>query len=579
MAQPEVIKDIDARVKIAGDTMTGNLKGKYFQGTWLQTTDVSDLGSSPPKIAVISSDGWIYYRTPSELASDIGLTGNYVLKSGDTMTGNLTAPTFIGSLQGNASSSTYSTFTYFQDTRNVNEMPLDMLKGISLHLKASSVDEISDGSSYHPVLMLRDWNDLTGGPFAELTITGNQNLYFRTSKTNTNTWDSWRKVLTDYNYKSVLNNTYLPLTGGILTGRLYIKIMDNQILLGNDQYKKAILRNDGSDFWLLVSNVGSNEFNDLRPFRFNLSSGQVYISHGLNITGGTFNYSSIQSGSSNADRNVWFSTSGSRGTPCFNDNFKYNPATNTLTVSNITGNALSATTASKANTLGINAAANLSGCLQYIQQSEQTSGNDLPTATWHHVLKMNHGVGDAYYKRLLAFEFWDAKAVRTAVATGDGKTGTWFKFWLEGDSVTGAVWNDYAECREADTIEPGYVLVETGDDSLTKSTERLSPFAGVSSDTWGFSQGETDKAKTPIAVAGRVLVYPWQDRNNYKPGDCVCAAPEGKVDIMTREEIIQYPDRIVGTVSSVPTYDKWGGGEKADREPVDVNGRIWIKIK
>ena len=153
------------------------------------------------------------------------------------------------------------------------------------------------------------------------------------------------------------------------------------------------------------------------------------------------------------------------------------------------------------------------------------------------------------------------------------------RLWKSGDSVTGAVWNDYAECREADTIDPGYVLVETGDDSLTKSTERLSPFAGVSSDTWGFSQGETDKAKTPIAVAGRVLVYPWQDRNNYKPGDCVCTAPEGKVDIMTREEIIQYPDRIVGTVSSVPDYEEWGGGENADRPPVKVDGRIWVRVK
>ena len=108
MAQPEIIKDIDARVKIAGDTMTGNLKGQYFQGTWLQTSQVADLGKSPSRIAVIRDDGWLYYRTPSELASDIGLTGNYVLKSGDTMTGNLTAPTFIGSLQGNASSSTCS---------------------------------------------------------------------------------------------------------------------------------------------------------------------------------------------------------------------------------------------------------------------------------------------------------------------------------------------------------------------------------------------------------------------------------------------------------------------------------------
>lgn len=221
MAQPEVIKDIDARVKKSGDTMTGNLQGKYFQGTWLQTTDITDLNSSSSKIAVISNDGWIYYRTPSELASDIGLTSNYVLKSGGTMTGNLTAPKFIGQLQGNASSSTYSTYTCFQDTRNVNEMPLDMLKGISLHLKSNSTDGLNDGLSYHPVLMLRDWNDLTGGPFAELTITGNQNLYFRSSIASAdNTWNPWRKVLTDYNYTSILNNTYLPLTGGTLTGQL-----------------------------------------------------------------------------------------------------------------------------------------------------------------------------------------------------------------------------------------------------------------------------------------------------------------------------------------------------------------------
>ena len=152
------------------------------------------------------------------------------------------------------------------------------------------------------------------------------------------------------------------------------------------------------------------------------------------------------------------------------------------------------------------------------------------------------------------------------------------KLWKEGDSVTGAVWNDYAECRESDCEEFGYVLTETGDDTLTKTTERLQHFAGVSSDTWGFSQGETAHARTPIAVAGRVLVYTYQDRNNYKPGDCVCAAPGGTVDIMTREEVREWPDRIVGTVSYVPTYEEWGGGEDADRKPVKVNGRIWIKV-
>ena len=199
-----------------------------------------------------------------------------------------------------------------------------------------------------------------------------------------------------------------------------------------------------------------------------------------------------------------------------------------------------------------------------------------PTDDWYYIIRMNHENSGGYYSEIASC-FHSNNMYWRRVASGTSTN--WMRIWVEGNSVTGAVWNDYAECREADTIEPGYVLVETGDDSLTKSTERLSPFAGVSSDTWGFSQGETERAKTPIAVAGRVLVYPWQDRNNYKPGDCVCAAPEGKVDIMTREEIIQYPDRIVGTVSSIPTYDKWGGGENADREPVDVNGRIWIKVR
>lgn len=165
------------------------------------------------------------------------------------------------------------------------------------------------------------------------------------------------------------------------------------------------------------------------------------------------------------------------------------------------------------------------------------------------------------------------------IRVSGGSISTSKRIWLAGDSVTGAVWNDYAEYRESDCDEFGYILMENGDDTLSKTIERLSHFAGVSSDTWGFSQGETDKAKTPIAVAGRVLVYPYQDRNNYKPGDCVCAAPGGTVDIMTREEVREWPDRIVGTVSCVPDYEEWGGGEGADRDPVKVNGRIWIKIR
>jgi hypothetical protein len=147
------------------------------------------------------------------------------------------------------------------------------------------------------------------------------------------------------------------------------------------------------------------------------------------------------------------------------------------------------------------------------------------------------------------------------------------KYNIWGNAVYGAVWNDYAEYRASKEEQPGRVVLEDNNGVCQRTTERLQPFAGVISDTFGFCQGETETAKTPLAVAGRVLVYPCQNRGNYKVGDCVCAAPNGTVDIMTREEVMMYPDRIVGTVSEIPQYDVWGSGNAL------VNGRIWIKVR
>lgn len=205
------------------------------------------------------------------------------------------------------------------------------------------------------------------------------------------------------------------------------------------------------------------------------------------------------------------------------------------------------------------------------------SNHGVPTG-WGILTTFDYQYNSGYKTQFFTQGYDCIPYIRTRSADRGGWT-SWKRMWCQGDAVTGAVWNDYAECRKADTQEPGYVMFEIGDDSLAKTTRRLQHFAGIVSDTWGFSQGETEEAKTNIAVAGRVLAYPYQDRNNYKPGDCVCAAPGGTVDIMSREEIIRYPDRIVGTVSCVPDYEEWGGGENADRDPVKVNGRIWIKVR
>lgn len=140
--------------------------------------------------------------------------------------------------------------------------------------------------------------------------------------------------------------------------------------------------------------------------------------------------------------------------------------------------------------------------------------------------------------------------------------------------VYGAVWNDYAEFRvAAEQVTSGRVVYSDNRGELHKTTERLQAFEGVVSDTFGFAIGETDKAKTPLAVAGRVLVYPDEDRYTFHAGDAVCAGKFGTVSKMTREEIIAYPDRIVGIVSEIPEYEMWGSGN------VPVYNRIWIRVK
>lgn len=148
--------------------------------------------------------------------------------------------------------------------------------------------------------------------------------------------------------------------------------------------------------------------------------------------------------------------------------------------------------------------------------------------------------------------------------------------------IYGAVYNDYAEMRnvpeaqiESNPLRPGTCVCEVGDGTMVATTERLQRGCKIISDTFGFNIGETEDCKTPIAVSGRALVYLDQDRENARNyiGWPVCSGPDGTVSIMTEEEEEKYPSRIVGTISEIPDYEKWGSSN------VEVNGRIWIYVK
>lgn len=78
---------LSGKMDKSGGTFTGNVSGKYFTGTWLQTTEATDLGRVPGKIAVLDESGWVYYRTPAELKSDIAVSASgadYIESQGTT---------------------------------------------------------------------------------------------------------------------------------------------------------------------------------------------------------------------------------------------------------------------------------------------------------------------------------------------------------------------------------------------------------------------------------------------------------------------------------------------------------------
>lgn len=143
--------------------------------------------------------------------------------------------------------------------------------------------------------------------------------------------------------------------------------------------------------------------------------------------------------------------------------------------------------------------------------------------------------------------------------------------------------NDYAEERDSLVLQPGKVVTETAVGKMVLADERLLPACRIVSDTYGMSVGQRDnnEFRAPIAVAGRVLVYPYRDRTEYPLGAAVCSAPNGTVDIMTREEIMMYPERIIGTVSEIPNYEIWSGsGIMGDIDSnVLVDGRIWVYVR
>lgn len=229
-------------------------------------------------------------------------------------------------------------------------------------------------------------------------------------------------------------------------------------------------------------------------------------------------------------------------------------------------NALHAQTAHYASSANIAATANFSVTASYVVHGgveiKTFASNDTSTAAYYIVGQSGteENSNNLY------------KASGSTTANGYG-----IYFTPKERVLMGAAWNDYAEFRKPKekNIEPGRVVKENGDGTLSLTTERLERGCEIVSDTYGFSIGKSDINTLPIAVSGRVLAYTWgKAPQAFTIGAPVCSGPFGTVSEMTDEEERLYPSRIIGTVSEIPNYEIWHGAND-----IEVKNRIWIRIR
>lgn len=147
------------------------------------------------------------------------------------------------------------------------------------------------------------------------------------------------------------------------------------------------------------------------------------------------------------------------------------------------------------------------------------------------------------------------------------------EFWAT--KTYNAVFNDYAEYRLCvANIDAGLIVTEDDkacDYVVLCKTKKPRSKMFVVSDTYGSCMGESINS-IPVALVGRVLVY-IEDGVKVKVGDYIGCGKNGKGRRMSRIEAFLYPNRVLGTVSSIPKYEEWGSNN------VKINGRVWVNLK
>lgn len=140
--------------------------------------------------------------------------------------------------------------------------------------------------------------------------------------------------------------------------------------------------------------------------------------------------------------------------------------------------------------------------------------------------------------------------------------------------VWNAVWNDIADFQLlCDRLEFGKCYFDTKDGAMICNKRCQMSVIGIASDTFGFGVGNRpDNKQVPIAVAGWVLAFVDKE---YECGTPLTNDEHGNLTAMTREEKLEYPERIVALYKRKEMEEFWG----PENQKIAVKGRHWVKIK
>ena len=289
----------------------------------------ADTGNEPIYVRQYSSGKFVTLKRTATLLDASGNT---------TFPGTVTAPSFIGALSGNATSATKASLlsNLYSSRPESADIAITGNGCISAFKATSTMTTGKPPGDSHIIHF--EW-DNTAGYNAQLAIgTINGNLYTRGM--GTGKWGTWNTYLHSANYTSYTvtktgsgaSGTWgISITGNAATATKatqdgsgntitskYVALDTAQTISGvktfsteqrfnsmnafrliRDNYG-VLFRNDGSDFYMLLTNSGeatSGNYNSFRPFRITLTTGEVTIGNGL-ISHGTSKFTNTTDASS-----------------------------------------------------------------------------------------------------------------------------------------------------------------------------------------------------------------------------------------------------------------------------------------